>query len=125
MGYIRIMAGKRLQTVAETRAFSQDIDAMLRPAERDAVIAGIAADPDGGELIPGTGGLRKRRIPLPGRGKRGGARVITLYLGDRFPVYAVFTYAKNEREKLSPQQTQTLMRIVTDIKAQAQKRTRR
>jgi hypothetical protein len=97
----------------------------MDPAERDAVVAGIAADPVGGELIPGTGGLRKRRVPLPGRGKRGGARVITLYLGDRFPVYAVFAYAKNERENLSPQQTQALMRIVTDIKTQAQKRTRR
>ncbi len=118
------MAGRRLQTVAETRAFSQDIDAMLRPAERDVVIAGIAADPDGGELIPGTGGLRKRRIPLPGRGKRGGARVITLYLGDRFPTYAVFAYAKNECENLSPQQIQTLMRIVMDIKTQARKGTK-
>jgi hypothetical protein len=52
------MAAKWLQTVAETRAFSEDIDAMLRPAERDAVVAGVAAEPDGGELIPGTGGLR-------------------------------------------------------------------
>jgi hypothetical protein len=117
--------GRRLQTVAETRAFSQDIDAMLRPGERDVVVAGITAEPNGGELIPGTGGLRKRRIPLPGRGKRGGARVITLYLGERFPVYAVFAYAKNERENLSPQQTQALMRIVAEIKAQAQRRTRR
>jgi hypothetical protein len=51
--------------------------------------------------------------------------VITLYLGDRFPVYAVFVYAKNERENLSAQQTRVLMRIVADIKAQAQKGTRR
>jgi hypothetical protein len=119
------MRGRRLQTVAETRAFSQDIDDMLRPAERDAVVAGIALDPEDGELIPGTDGLRKRRVPLPGRGKRGGARVITLYLGDRFPVYAVFIYAKNERENLSPRQTRILVRIVADIKAQVRKRTRR
>ena len=113
-----------MQAVAETRAFAEDIDAMLSPAERDTVIAGIARDPAGGDLIPGTAGLRKRRIPLPGRGKRGGARVITLYLGEAFPVYAVFAYAKSEREDLSPEQKRALMRIVADIKAQAG-RTRR
>src|SRR5882724_4853053 len=113
---------RRLQTVAETRAFSEDIDAMLSAVERDAVIAGIAADPDGGDLIRGSGGLRKRRIALPGRGKRGGARVITLSLGDRFPVYAVFLFAKNERENLSPAQTKTLLRLVAAIKEQAKAR---
>jgi hypothetical protein len=114
---------KRLQTVAETRVFSEDIDAMMSEGERDAVIMSIAAEPDGGDLIPGGAGLRKRRIALPGRGKRGGARVITLHLGDRFPVYAVFVYAKNERSDLSPQQRKALSQVVEGIKAQA--RTRR
>lgn len=93
---------------------------MLSPVERDAVIGDIASDPGGGDLIPGAGGLRKRRIALPGRGKRGGARVITFYLGELFPVYAVFVYAKNERADLSVQQTRVLMRLVADLKAQAQ-----
>lgn len=120
-----MVGGKWFQTVAETRAFSEDIDALLSHAEREAVMTAIAADPDGGDLIPGAGGLRKRRIALPGRGKSGGARVITLYLGEHFPVYAVFVYAKNERADLSPKQARTLMRLVSDIKTQAQKRTRR
>ncbi len=97
---------------------------MLSPGERDAVITSIASDPDGGDVIRGAGGLRKRRIALPGRGKSGGARVITLYLGQAHPVYAVFVYAKNERASLSPKQTQILMRLVADIKAQAQARRR-
>lgn len=105
--------------MAETKAFSEDIDAMLSPAERDAVIADIAAYPEGGDLIRGTGGLRKRRVALPGRGKRGGARVITLFLGEQHPVYAVFLYAKNERENLSAAQTKALLRLVAAIKAQA------
>lgn len=110
---------RRLQAVAETKAFSEDIDAMLSAAEREAVITEIAVAPKSGDLIRGTGGLRKRRIALPGRGKRGGARVITLFLGERSPVYAVFLYAKNEREDLSPQQTKALLRVVSAIKAQA------
>jgi hypothetical protein len=117
--------GRRLQTVAETKTFADDIDAMLPSAARDLVIAEIAAVPDGGDLIQDAGGLRKRRIGLPGRGKRGGARVITLFLGEEFPVYAVFIYAKNERADLTPAQKRELARLVRDIKAQAQKRTRR
>lgn len=113
---------KRLQTVAETRVFSEDIDAMMSEAERAAVIVSIAAEPDGGDLIPGGGGLRKRRIALSGRGKRGGARVITLHLGDRYPVYAVFVYAKKERADLSPRQKKALSQVVESIKAQARAR---
>lgn len=116
---------KQFQTVAETKTFTEDIDAMLSTAEREAVVTRIASDPDGGDLIPGAGGLRKRRIALPGRGKSGGARVITLYLGERFPVYAVFVYAKNERANLSPKQTRILMRLVSDIRTQANKRAKR
>jgi hypothetical protein len=36
----------------------------------------LLADPEAGDIIPGGGGLRKLRVPFPGRGKRGGARVI-------------------------------------------------
>jgi hypothetical protein len=95
---------------------------MLSREERDAVIASIALSPESGDLIPGTGGLRKRRIPLAGRGKRGGARVITLYIGANFPVYAVFLYAKNERADLSAAQRKQLDRIVSEIKERAAER---
>lgn len=49
--------------------------------ERTAVVNALAATPDAGVLIKGTGGLRKLRIPLAGRGKRGGARVIYWFRG--------------------------------------------
>jgi hypothetical protein len=116
MSPIGLDKNQRLQTVAETRAFVQDIDALLSPDERDTVIAAIAADPQGGDLVPGSGGLRKRRIGLPGRGKRGGARVLTLYLGEGWPVYAVYVFAKNERADLSPAERKALDRVVRGIK---------
>jgi hypothetical protein len=117
-----MVARTRFQTVAETGVFSRDIDAMLPPNQRDLVIDSIARDPTGGDLIPGAGGLRKRRIALSGRGKRGGARVITLYLGDRLPVYALFVFAKNERADLSSEQRQLLRHLVNDIKAKTRAR---
>jgi hypothetical protein len=119
------MADRRLHAVAETRAFAEEIDALLSEEERHAVIAGIALDPDGGDLIPQSGGLRKRRIPLAGRGKRGGARLITLYLGPHLPVYAVFLFAKNERADLSPAQRRALSRLVAELKVQAHRRSKR
>jgi len=97
---------------------------MLPPAERDAVIFGIAADPLGGDLIPGSGGLRKRRIALPARGKSGGARVIALSLGKHYPVYAIFVFAKNERADLSSRQKKVLDRVVREIKDLARKEKR-
>jgi hypothetical protein len=57
----RMARARRSPAVAETRAFSEDIDAMLSAEGRDTVIAAIARDPAGGDLVPGTGGLRKRR----------------------------------------------------------------
>jgi len=48
-----------------------------------------------------------------------------LHAYTRFPVYALFIYAKNERADLSPKQTRLLQRLVADIKAQAQGRARR
>lgn len=97
---------------------------MLSQEECAAVIGGIAAAPEGGGLIPGSGGLRKRRIALPGRGKRGGARVITLFVGEEWPVYAVFIFAKNERENMSPDQKRRLLRLVETIKSDASARRR-
>jgi hypothetical protein len=48
--------------------------------------------------------------------------VITLFVGEEHPVYAVFLYAKNEREDLSAEQSKTLLRLVTAIKARARGR---
>jgi hypothetical protein len=109
-------ARRRLQTVAETKAFAADIDAMLSAPERDAVIAEIAAAPDGGDLIRGTGGLRKRRIALPGRGKRGGARVITLFLGERSGLCGVPLRQKRTGKPVGSAE-QALLQLISAIKA--------
>ena len=53
--------------------------------------------PVAGDLIPGTGGVRKLRWGLDGRGKRGGARVIYFHHGAAMPLFALTAYAKNER----------------------------
>jgi hypothetical protein len=54
-----------------------------------------------GDLIPGTGGVRKLRWGLEGRGKRGGARVVYYYHSDAMPIFAPTAYAKNDRADIS------------------------
>lgn len=58
----------------------------LTEAERARVITTLAADPQGGDLIQGGGGLRKRRIARDGGGKSGGLRVFWFYLGEQTAV---------------------------------------
>ena len=63
-------------TVVETARFSKDVKPMMSDSEREELVAFVAANPEAGEIIPETGGVRKIRWALAGRGKRGGARVI-------------------------------------------------
>jgi hypothetical protein len=57
-----------------------------------------------GVLIKGSGGLRKLRVALQGRGKRGGGRVIYWYHSGKFPVVLLWAFAKNEASDLTPAQ---------------------
>jgi hypothetical protein len=63
-------------TVAQTAAFRNAAEAIWSEEELDAFVNWIALNPLAGDVIPGSGGLRKLRWAAGGRGKRGGARVI-------------------------------------------------
>jgi mRNA-degrading endonuclease RelE of RelBE toxin-antitoxin system len=70
--------------------------------------------PESGVIIPGSGGLRKLRWPGPGRGKRGGLRIIYYYVTAEGEILLLHVYAKNEREDLNPQAIKQLKQLVTD-----------
>lgn len=72
----------------------------------------LLENPAAGDLIPGGCGLRKLRVPLPGRGKRGGARVIYYYWVDNAQCYLVYAYAKNTASDLSKDQLQRLADVI-------------
>jgi len=61
----------------------------------------IGLNPSSGKVVRGTGGARKIRIPLRGRGKSGGFRVITFYSGPSIPVFLIDIYSKLEREDIT------------------------
>ncbi len=70
-------------------------------AERSSLVLYLAHNPEAGDLIQGTGGLRKLRWALEGRGKRGGARVIYYFHSHRVPLFIISAYAKSVRDDLS------------------------
>jgi len=78
----------------------------------------LAANPEAADIEPGTGGLRKIRIPDPsrGKGKRSGARVHYLWLPHRSVVYLVFVYSKDEAEAMTEDQRKALRSIVERVK---------
>jgi hypothetical protein len=94
------MAGAPM-TVVETGRFLKDARPLLSDTERAKLVAFIGANPEAGEVIPETGGVRKLRWALSGKGKRGGARVIYYHHSQRLPVFLLAAYAKNEKANLS------------------------
>lgn len=88
-------------TVIETPEFQVAVRKLLSDEELALLIDYLAYNPAAGDLIPGTGGVRKLRWGLEGRGKRGGARVIYFYHDADVPLFALTAYAKNERSDLS------------------------
>ena len=65
-----------------------------------------------GDLIPGGRGLRKLRVPLAGRGKRGGARVIYYHWVGHDLCYLVYAYAKNATTDLTKDQLRRLAEVI-------------
>src|SRR5688572_7537320 len=106
-----------MQTVAETPMFTQTAERVLGRAGREDVVAYLAANPEAGDLIPGTGGIRKLRWRARGKGTRGGARVI-YYVYDRdHPILALLVYGKGEADDLSPAGKRQLAAMVAEIKS--------
>ena len=73
-----------MQTVVETPPYLTPPAALFTESERSDMVAAIASDPEAGDLMPGTGGYRKRQFGRAGMGKRRGARVVSLYGSEDF-----------------------------------------
>ena len=85
--------------------------------EREALVAFVGANPEAGEVIPETGGVRKIRWALEGKGKRGGARVIYYYHSERLPLFLLSAFAKNRKANLSKAERNAMKQLVPALVA--------
>ena len=88
-----------MRTVAETPIFQRYAAEVWSDAEREEFIVFIAASPEAGAIIPGSGGCRKVRWSTAGVGKRGGARVIYFIAKDGV-VWLLIVYEKAKFDNL-------------------------
>ena len=105
-----------MQTVAETPTFTQQAVKLFDEEEKQELITFLAENPLAGDVIPGTGGVRKLRFAATGKGKRGGARVIYYYLDGSLPLYALLAYPKNAKSDMTPDEKRAVTALVTALK---------
>ena len=116
MGYTPLEYTRGVQTVVETPAYLNDAQSLGIPdAERLAIVTWMAAHPDAGKVIEGTGGGRKVRFAGKGKGKSGGYRVITFFSGSDIPVFLLNIFAKNEKFDLPPKERRVLKSVLAEI----------
>ena len=76
----------------------------------------LLANPRAGTVVPGTGGVHKMRVAVPGQGKRGAARIIYLYVEHKDRVYFILAYAKNKKSTLTESEKHQITAVVQRLK---------
>lgn len=98
--------------IFETSIFTKKIIALLNDEEYRTLQNILVERPDSGDIIQGSGGIRKIRWGASGRGKRGGARVIYYWATQNDQIFMLYAYPKNERENLTKDQLSVLRAVV-------------
>ena len=96
----------------ETPVFTADVKTLLPDASYAQLQRELIARPTAGDLIPGTGGLRKIRWRLPGQGKRGGARVIYYWRTSHSQILLLAIYGKGTKSDLTAAAKRLMRHIV-------------
>lgn len=81
---------------------------LFSEAKMREIVLMVAADPQCGDLMVGTGGFRKVRVAREGMGKSGGARVVYIYRNDKFPLFLITVFPKNKKENLTKEERNKL-----------------
>ena len=77
----------------------------------------LLKNPDTGDIMPRSGGARKLRISLPGKGKSGGARVIYVDFLIEKETYFLYAYPKSIQENLSDKELDNIRKLVKALKS--------
>ncbi len=95
----------------ETPIFTDDVNELLSEDEYLQFQQHLASYPNAGDVIPGTGELRKIRWKVSGRGKRGGVRVIYFSVAAAFQIRLILIYRKGIKDDLSEDEKRQLRQL--------------
>ena len=98
--------------IFETKLFSRQIAELLDDEEYRQLQEYLCSVPDAGDLIKGSGGLRKIRWRRAGSGKRGGIRAVYYWLTNRDQLFMLAAYAKSDQADMTPKQLEVLSALV-------------
>ena len=87
-------------TLIETPTFAADADRLWSEAERLEFFEWLSANPEAGDIVPGSGGCRKVRWSRAGTGKRGGVRVIYFVRTAAGEIWLLVVYPKSEQDNI-------------------------
>ena len=100
--------------IIETPLFTKLIQELVPDENYRLLQQTLILRPETGDLIQGGGGLRKIRWKVPGRGKRGGLRVIYYWDVSAERIYMLLAYLKNQQEDLTPAQLKQLRQLIKE-----------
>ncbi len=98
----------------ETPIFTKAVQELLEDDEYKSLQVALMLRPEQGAVIPGSGGLRKVRWGIKGKGKRGGLRVIYYWDKKTESFYMLYIYFKSKKDDLSPDQLRLLSQLVKE-----------
>ena len=101
-------------TFIETRLFTRLVQDYLKENEYRVLQEALMKNPEAGNLIPGSGGIRKLRWRAPGRGKRGGFRVIYYAQTKQGMIWMLTMYPKNVAENISARVLRQIRKEIED-----------
>ncbi len=94
--------------IIETQIFTDEITKLLTDDEYRELQNFLVEHPNSGDIIKGSGGLRKFRWKLKNKGKSGGLRNIYYHYEDKYQLYMIYVYEKSKTSDLTPKQIEIL-----------------
>mgnify|MGYP005665918219 CR=1 FL=1 len=98
----------------ETPIFTKLVKDLLPDDEYKQLQEALLLRPDAGNIIPSSGGLYKVRWRIPGKGKRGGIRIIYYWHKSEDRLYMLTAYKKSKQEDLTQSQLAILRKVVEE-----------
>ena len=104
-----------MQTIVELPEYQKQAKRYITEDDNRLLINYLAEHPKAGDLMQGTGGIRKLRWAREGSGKRGGVRVIYYFHNETMPLFLLSLFGKNEKANLSHSEKNMLAKFIAQL----------